>query len=466
MKEQMNTNPHDFVHEQLSIAELRRSIQGRVIIPSDTGYDEARAVFYGSFDRRPSVIIQPHNTADIAHVVALARTTGIELAVRSGGHSLAGHSTTEGGILLDLSSIKRLEIDAQSQTAWAEAGLTAGEYTTAAAEYNLATGFGDTSTVGIGGLTLGGGIGYLVRKYGLTIDNLLAAEIVTADGSTQLIDAHTHPDLFWAIRGGGGNFGVVSRFQFQLHELETIIGGMLIFLATADTIATLIELADAAPDELSMIANLMAAPPLPYLPEEHHGKLIVMAQLVYSGETSKGEQIIAPFRALGPVADLVKTMPYPEIYNLNQIEAGPAQEVVRSFFLDRIDLRMAELIIEHLQATTAPMAVTQLRVLGGAMARIPVEATAFAHRKCRFMVAIGAVYENAEETPQHQAWVTSYAAALDDGTQGAYVNFLGHDAKTRLHDAYPDAVWKRLAAVKAHYDPTNVFRLNYNVLSS
>jgi len=450
----------DTTLHQLSIPELRGTLQGQVITPNDAGYDEARAVFYRKFDRHPAVIVRPANDADVAAVVSLARDSRMELAVRSGGHSLAGHTTTEGGILLDLSSMKGLDIDVEGRTAWAEAGLTAGEYTTAAGKHGLATGFGDTGRVGIGGLTVGGGVGFLVRKYGLTIDNLLAAEIVTADGLIRHIDANTYSDLFWAIRGGGGNFGVVTRFRFQLHPVDTFVGGMLILPATPDVIVGMIAAADAAPDELSTIANIMVAPPMPFLPEEHHGKLIVMLLMAYVGDS---EQVIAPFRALGPLVDMVKPMPYAEIYKLMEIDAEPPQEVARSLFLDRIDRHVAETIIEHLRASTAPMTVAQFRVLGGAMKRVPVDATAFAHRDRRVMAAIGAVYEDAADTPKHEAWVNAFAAALHQGKGGVYVNFLGNEGESRLHEAYPRSTWDRLAAVKARYDLTNVFRLNHNI---
>src|ERR671910_406354 len=200
-------------------ARLRAALNGRVITPDDAGYDEARSVFYSGIDRRPALIVRVADATDVSRVVSLARESGLELAVRSGGHSVAGHSATEGGIVLDLSEMKDIEIDVEGRTAWAQAGLTAGEFTAAAGAHGLATGFGDTGSVGIGGLTLGGGVGYLVRKHGLTIDDLVSAEIVTADGELLHVDAETHPDLFWAIRGGGGNFGVATRFQYRLHEV-------------------------------------------------------------------------------------------------------------------------------------------------------------------------------------------------------------------------------------------------------
>jgi FAD/FMN-containing dehydrogenase len=450
----------------LSIPQLRAELNGRVITADDDGYDEARAVFYRSVDRRPALIIRPADATEVSLVVSLARDTGAELAVRSGGHSLAGHSVSDGGIVLDLVELKALDIDAHARTAWAQTGLTAAEYTAAAGAHGLATGFGDTGTVGIGGLTLGGGVGFLVRKHGLTIDDLLAAELVTADGEMLYVDAETHPDLFWAIRGGGGNFGVATRFQFRLHQVDTIVGGMLILPATPDVIASFVAEAEAAPEELSAIANIMVAPPMPFLPAEAHGKPVVMVLICYAGDVGAGERALAPFRTLTePVADMVRQMRYPEIYTLFGDEAegpGPAQEVARSLFVDAVDSNTGKAILDHLQASTAPMAVAQLRVLGGAMARVAAEDTAFAHRERRVMVAIGAVYERAEESPVHEAWVADFAAAFHPDA-GVYVNFLGDEGEERVRGAYPGPTWDRLVAVKSRYDPTNLFRLNQNI---
>jgi FAD/FMN-containing dehydrogenase len=341
--------------------------------------------------------------------------------------------------------------------------LTAGEYTTTAGAHGLATGFGDTGSVGIGGLTLGGGVGFLVRKYGLTIDDLLAAEIVTADCQLLNVDSESHPDLFWAIRGGGGNFGVATRFQFRLHELPSVVGGMLILPATPDVIAGFIAEADSAPEELSTIANIMVAPPMPFLPPEVHGKLIVMGMLVYAGEAEAGERVIAPFRALAtPLADMVRPMRYPEIYPPEEAGYNPVA-ASRTMFMDTVDRQVAEVIIARLQASTAMMPVAQLRVLGGAMARVPVDATAFAHRKSRIMANVAAIYQKPDEKPVHEAWVTDFAAKLRQGDDGAYVNFLGAEGEARVRAAYPDATWKRLAAIKARYDPGNLFRVNQNI---
>lgn len=448
---------------EVVISQLRTAIKGHIITPDDPTYDAARTVFYAGFDRRPAAIVRAADAQDVAQIVTFARETGMELAVRSGGHSVAGHSMSEGGIVLDLSAMKGLELDVKNRTAWAETGLTAGEYTAAVGEHGLATGFGDTGSVGIGGITLGGGVGFLVRKHGLTIDDLLAAEIVTADGQILQVDANTHPDLFWAIRGGGGNFGVATRFKFRLHEVNTIVGGMLVLPATPEILRGFVAEAEAAPEELSTIANVMVAPPMPFLPSEYHGKLVLMSLMVYAGDAEAGQRAIAPFRALAtPIADMIRPMTYPEMYGPEEEEYHPLA-ASRTMFIDEVGQRETDVIFEHLQAAKAQMAVAQVRVLGGAMARVPNEATAFAHRTRRIMANVAALYGPTDDAAVHETWVANFAAALNQGKAGAYVNFLGEDGASRIREAYPGTTWDRLREIKAKYDPTNLFRLNQNI---
>jgi FAD/FMN-containing dehydrogenase len=447
----------------MSIEELRHEFEGRVIAPGDAEYDEARRVFSGNIDRRPAVIIRPADAKEVSRVVGLARETGLELAVRSGGHSGAGHGTTDGGIVLDLAEMASLEIDPERRTAWAETGLTAGEVTKAVDAHDLAIGFGDTGSVGIGGITLGGGIGFLVRKFGLTIDNLLAAEIVTADGEVLRVDEETHPDLFWAIRGGGGNFGVATRFHYRLQPLQSVVGGMLFLPATPEVIAGFLAAASEAPHELTTIANVMPAPPMPFVPEEHHGKLIVFAFMTYAGDTDAGERAIAPFRALAtPIADMVRPMRYPEMY-MPEEEGYHPIAVGRTTFVDEVDGSAIETMLDRLETGTALMRVTQIRPLGGALARVPDDATAFVHRQRKFMLTCAAVYESLDETSEHERWVTSFWDELQRGDRAAYVGFLGEEGEERVREAYPGVTWARLAEVKTRYDPSNLFRLNQNV---
>jgi FAD/FMN-containing dehydrogenase len=449
--------------DEAAIRKLSSEVRGQLIRPRDDDYDEARSVFYGGYDRRPALIIRVKDATDVSHVLALARESGLELAVRSGGHSVAGHSVCDGGMVLDLSEMKNLELDLERRTAWAQTGLTAGEYSAAAGAHGLATGFGDTGSVGIGGITLGGGVGYLVRKHGLTIDDLLAAEVVTADGELLHVDAKSHPDLFWAIRGGGGNFGVATRFQYRLHQVDTIVGGMMILPATPEVISSFVAEADAAPEELSTIANIMVAPPMPFVPPEAHGQLVIMALLCYTGEVDEGERVVAPFRALAePIVDMVKPMPYPEIYPPEDDDYHPVASA-RTMLIDTIDRSVAETIVEYLRTSSAQMAVAQIRILGGAMARVPAEATAFAHRSSRIMVNVAALYERPDEAAAYEPWVNDFAATLRQGDGRAYVGFLGDEGDGRIREAYPGKTLQRLAEIKGRYDPTNLFRLNQNI---
>ncbi|MGH2450440.1 MAG: FAD-binding oxidoreductase [Candidatus Limnocylindria bacterium] len=446
-----------------SAAQLAASVAGRLIGPDDPDYDQARTVFLGGIDRKPALIVRAAHAQDVQRVVGLARETGFELAVRSGGHSSAGHSTTEGGLVLDLRDLKGLEIDAEGRTAWAGTGLTAAELTNAVGAHGLAVGFGDTGSVGIGGITLGGGVGYLVRKDGLTIDSLLAAEVVTADGELRYVDADHHADLFWAMRGGGGNFGVATRFRYRLRELRQAYGGMLMLPATAEVIAGFMAASEAAPEELSTIANVMPAPPMPFVPEEQHGRIVVFALVCYAGPADAGERTVAPLRALAtPIVDMVRPIAYPEIYPPDDPDYRP-KAVALTMFVDRVDRAVAENILDHLGASDASMRVAQLRPLGGAVARVPADATAFAHRASRIMVNVAAFYEGPEDRIRREAWVNEFAAALRQSDGGAYVNFLGEEGEARVRAAYPGETWDRLAAIKARYDPNNLFRLNQNI---
>jgi FAD/FMN-containing dehydrogenase len=442
----------------LSLSQLRAELDGEVIGPRDDGYDAARAVHRRTIDRRPAAIVRPIHAGDIASVVSVARETSAVLAIRSGAHSLAGHGVADRRIVLDLSAMKAIQIDTETRTAWVETGLRAGEVTRALGAHGFAIPFGDAASVGVGGITLGGGIGFLVRKHGLTIDSLLAAELVTADGELRYVDADEEPDLFWAIRGGGGNFGVATSFCFRLRPVATVTGGMLVLSATAKTIASFVEAAADAPDELSTVATVLsAAPPVPFIPAEHHGRPVVMVQLVFAGHDADAQEALAPFRALGPLADLVVPQPYPEIYGPEH--AGPPIVAMNTMFLDDVDDGVAEAILGHLESSTAQLAAVQLRVLGGAMARVPADATAFAHRSRRIMALVAAL----DSEPVHDAWAREVPASLRQGDSGAYVNFVGDEGAKRVRDAYPGRTWERLAAIKREYDPENLFRLNQNI---
>jgi FAD/FMN-containing dehydrogenase len=447
---------------ELSIETLRADLDGEVITPDDGAYDEARQVFFKGIDRKPTAVARVAGDDDVARAVTAARQGGLELAVRGGGHSRAGYGTSDSGLVIDLSGMKALEIDADSRTAWAEAGITAAEYTIATGEHGLATGFGDAGSVGVGGITLAGGIGFLIRKNGLTIDDLLAADVVTADGQLVRVSEESEPDLFWAIRGGGGNFGIATRLQLRLHEISEIVGGMLILPASPEVIAGFLEAAQAAPEELSTIANVMLAPPMPFIPEEAHGQPIVIGLMAYAGPADKGDEVIAPFRALGePFADMVRPMRYPELYE------GPEQEARfasgANFFADSLEPAGIEAIFEHLPKSTAMMKAVQLRVLGGGLSRVPNDATAFAHRDRGLFVNVAAMYPDGAEKDTHDAWVSGLADALGKDGAGGYPGFLGEEDEETIRAAYPGEAWERLRELKRRYDPDNLFRLNHNI---
>jgi FAD/FMN-containing dehydrogenase len=435
-----------------------------VIAPGDESYDRARTLFYGGMDRRPAVIIRPADADEVSRVVSLAAETGLDLAVRSGGHSIAGHSVNDGGIVLDLSRMRALDIDVEHRIASAQTGLTAGEYTTAAAEYGLGTGFGDTGSVGIGGITLGGGVGYLSREHGLTIDSLLSADVVTADGTQLHIDDEHQPDLFWAIRGGGGNFGVATRFTYRLHDVSSVVGGMLIQPATAVTIEEFMAFAQDAPEELSLIANVMPAPPMPFLPPDVHGQLVIMSLLCYVGDAVPRTVHWHRFgRSPLPSPTCSSRCHTPRsTHPRKRTTTRSGRRAQCSSTVSAARQQRPSSI--GLNASDAQLRVAQLRPLGGAVARVPNDATAYAHRDREIMVNVATLCQDIEEVAARRPWVDEFSSALrDGGNSEAYVGFLGDEGAERVRDAYPGSTWDRLKAIKATYDPANLFHGNQNI---
>jgi FAD/FMN-containing dehydrogenase len=448
----------------LDIAAFAAGLNGSVVLPEDEGYERARQVHQAAVDRRPSLVVRAADAADVARTVLYARDAGLELAVRSGGHSLAGHGTTDGGIVLDLGDMKGLHIDPERRLAWAQPGITAGEYTAAAAAHGLATPFGDTASVGLAGLTLGGGIGFLVRKYGLTIDALVSVDLVTADGRFVTASENEHADLFWAIRGGGGNFGVVTRFQFRLFPVDMVLGGALVLPATRDVLRGVAQAAASAPEELTTITMVMPAPPAPFVPEEHQGTMSVFILFVYAGDPADGERAIAPFRAVAtPLGEAVMPMPYPGIYEFTKGVEQRSAAVHRSLFLDTLDDAAVDTIFERMAAPSSPRTMAQIRVLGGAMAEVSPTATAFAHRGAPLMVIVVAGFEDPAEKPVHEAWAQAFIDELRPNAVGVYSNFLEDEGDERIREAYPGLTYQRLSYVKREYDPRNLFRLNQNI---
>jgi FAD/FMN-containing dehydrogenase len=443
---------------------FRLRVKGEIILPGDEGYEAAREVHNARIDKKPALFVKVQDAADVSRAVNFARQNGLPLSVRAGGHGLNGQALVDGGLVIDMTQFNDIRIDAESRTAWAQPGATAGMYTAAAQEHGLATPFGDAASVGLGGITLGGGIGFLARKYGLAIDNLLAVELVTADGQIVTCSDSENQDLFWALRGGGGNFGVVTGFQYRLREAGIIYGGLLGLPATKDVITQYARLALEAPEGLTTISMLMKAPPAPFVPAEAVGQVIFAIFPVFVGSPEDGEKAMAPFRALAqPVVDLVGPMPYAGIYEFMREAEARRREKLRSGFFDTLDENFVEQILEHAPNTPSPMAFFQLRPLGGQMARVPVEATAFSNRKANYLVAVIDVWDEATDDDANSNWVDRAWDSIKDTRHGVYSNFLQDDAVERLGEAYGTTTLARLADIKAKYDPANFFASNVNI---
>ena len=446
---------------------LGRAFRGQVITPDAPDYDRARKVFNASVDRHPALIVRPTDADDVALVIAHAQERGLPIVVRAGGHSLGGLSTSDGALILDLSAMRSVEIDASERTAWADAGILAGEYTAASHALGFVTPFGDTASVGVAGLTLGGGVGWLVRKHGMTIDSLLAVEIVTADGRRRIASATEEPDLFWAVRGAGANFGVVTRLQFRLYPLGNVLAGDILLPASRDVLRRLVPVLLAAPDELTAMPSIMLAPTDPAIPDQHHGQPVVYLLVAWSGSADAGERALAPLRALGsPISDTVTWKPYTALFSPVDRDEEPTFSISsRSVFLDSLDDARIEVIERRLTEAGAPDAVVQLRVLGGAMARVPGDHAAFGWREQPVLLWLSVWDAEISRAAANDAWNAAFRAELAAAGAGAasYVNFMGAEDADAVRDAYPAPAYARLRELKRRYDPDNVFRANQNI---
>ncbi len=442
---------------------LASRLSGRLVVAKHPDYDSLRSLAHGNWDHHPLFVARVANAADVADVIDFARHKRLPVAVRSGGHSVCGHSGTDGGVVIDLRDLQGIEVDLDAMTVWAGSGLTTGQLTEVLDRDKVVVGFGDTGSVGIGGITLGGGLGYMTRKLGLTMDALIGAELVTAMGDILTVTEASYPDLFWALRGGGGNFGVVTRFCYRLHDLPEFTGGPLVLPATAEALAGFVKAAKAAPDELSTILLAMPAPPMPFLPPEIVGQTVLIGMMAYAGPSEEAQLALAPFRALAePIADLVRPGPYGMMY-LPEDPMMKASVSIRTLFKNDLDVAEAGEILRRLEDCDAPMCMAQVRVLGGAAGRIPAEATAYAHRDAKMLVGFLAMDGNAADAVRHDGWAEGCVAAIGGAKRGTYVNFLADEGEDMIRACYPDKTWQRLGRVKRFYDPGNLFRLNHNV---
>ena len=446
-------------------SDLGPGFRGRVITPDADAYDRARRVHNAAVDRRPALIVRPTDADDVALVVAHAQERDVPLVIRAGGHSLAGHGTGDGVLLLDLSAMRGVEIDAVERTAWADAGVLAGEYTAASHAHGLVTPFGDTGSVGVAGITLGGGVGWLVRKHGMTIDSLLAVEIVTADGRRRIASVDDEPDLFWAVRGAGANFGVVTRLRYRLHPLGNVLAGDILLPATRDVLRGLVPALLAAPDELTAMPLIMSAPEDPAVPDGHRGRLVVNLSVVWSGAPDAGERALAPLRALAtPMSDTIAPKPYPDLFPPKDPDEGPTWAISsRALFLGTLDDAMIDVIERRLTEPGAPEAIVQLRVFGGAMARVPDDATAFGWRDRPALLWLITPDKDLARAAANEAWTAAFRAELRADGPATYVNFMGDEGADAVRNAYPASSYARLRELKRRYDPDNVFRANHNI---
>jgi FAD/FMN-containing dehydrogenase len=449
---------------------LRDSLHGPLIQPGDKGYDEARSIWNGAIDRRPACIARCTGVADVVAAVRFARERDLEIAVRSGGHGVGGHALCDGGLVIDLSPSKGIRVDPARRTARAEAGVLWGELDRETQLFGLATVGGIVTHTGIAGLTLGGGIGWLMRKYGATVDNLLSADVVTADGEVVTASQEQNPDLFWGIRGGGGNFGIVTSFDYRLHPVGPIVLAGPIFHPLEDAPEVLRfyrEFIAEAPDELTTIFNLRAAPPLPFLPEGVHGKPIVMVGACYAGSPEDGAEVVRPLKQFGsPIVDLLEPKPYTALQSMFDPSVPHGWHYYwKSVELPPLTDGAIDTLVEHASALTSPKSYCIVFQLGGALGRVDEGETAFSQRGAAHNVNINAIWtEEDPEAERHIAWARDFFDAMQPHAGGhVYLNFLGDEGGDRVRQAYGAENYQRLVELKHAYDPTNLFRLNQNI---
>ena len=446
-------------------ATLAADLRGDVIRPDDPGYDEARAVYNAQHDRRPGLVVRATGVADVIAAVHHAREHDLPLAVRGGGHSIPGFSTCDGGLVLDLGPMRGIRVDPENRTVRAEGGCTWADLNHAAHAFGLATTGGIVSTTGIGGLTLGGGIGHLARRCGLTVDNLLSADVVTADGGFLTCDADRHPDLYWALRGGGGNFGVVTSFEYRLHPVADVLGGPTFFPLDGDVMRGYRRLIAEAPDELGAVLGVTLGPPVPFLRERWHGRPVCLVLACWSGAADGDAGVRARLDAVGPVIGrFLERMPYPAINTLfDELLPKGLHHYWKGHFGTDLPDGAIDVHLEYGAQVPCLETATLVFPIDGACHRVAPDATAFGYRDATFATALGASFPDPADTDRNIAWTRAYDAALRPFSQdGGYVNFMAADDRGMVRANYRHN-HERLAAVKGRYDPGNVFRLNHNI---
>ncbi len=447
---------------------LKSKIKGRIILPADSEFDEARQIWNAMIDRRPAVIVQTASAADVAPAIAFAREKGLEISIRGAGHNIAGNALCENGLVVDFSRMKKVRVDAASKRAYVEPGATLADLDEATQAHGLATPVGINSTTGIAGLTLGGGFGWLTRKYGMTIDNLASVDMITADGKKIRASENENADLFWAVRGGGGNFGVVTQFEFQLFPVgPEIFAGLMVFpFSQAKQILTKYrQFVTSAPEELNVWVVLRKAPPLPFLPESVHGKEVVVLPIFFSGATAEGEKLIAPLRAFGDAhGEHIGAQPYVQWQKaFDPLLTPGARNYWKSHNFTELADGALDSIIEYAGKLPTPQCEIFIGLIAGAPNRIAPDAMAYAHRDAKFVLNVHGRWDEAKDDQKSIAWAREFfKASAPYASAGAYVNFMTEEEGDRVAAAY-GSNYARLVEIKKRYDPENVFHLNQNI---
>jgi FAD/FMN-containing dehydrogenase len=453
-----------------AVENLKNLIKGDVLLQSHDQYDQARKIWNGMIDKRPALIVRCSGPGDVIDAVKFARTYDLLASVRGGGHNVSGNSLCDDGIVIDLSQMRGIRVDPKSETARAQPGATLGELDRETQVFGLAAPAGIVTTTGIAGLTLGGGFGWISRKYGLTCDNLLSVDVVTSEGEFLTASKTENEDLFWGLRGGGGNFGIVTSFEYELQSIgPMVLGGMLLHpMEEAPEFLRFYRdfIAD-APDDLTVAPILRLAPPAPFLPEDVHGKPVVGVIVLHAGSIEKAEQEIAPLRQYGtPLVDGISPKPFRVLQSLLDASAQPGWNYyVKSEFLPTLSDGAIDTIVDHASRITSPQAVIAGFHLGGAISRVNEDATAYSHRDAAYSLIINCAWIDPEESEKHIQWTRAFWEALQPfSSGGAYVNFQSHDeGEDRVKATYGTAKYERLSGLKQKYDPTNFFRLNQNI---
>jgi FAD/FMN-containing dehydrogenase len=447
---------------------LKSKVKGSIVLPGDSSYNETRKIWNAMIDRHPAVIVQCAVPEDVPHTISFARANGLEISIRGGGHNIAGSALCDDGVMIDFSKMRSVKVDERSKRAYVEPGATLADFDQVTLRYGLATPTGINSTTGIAGLTLGGGFGWLTRKYGLTIDNLASATMVTADGRHLTLSEDENAELFWAIRGGGGNFGIVTQFEYALHTMDPqVLSGLIVFPMhqARQVFEKYREYISNAPEELNVWTVLRKAPPLPFLPENIHGQGVMVLAVFYSGDVAKGEKLIDPIRSFGdPLGEHIGVQPYVNWQQaFDPLLAAGARNYWKSHNFTELKDGGIDSIIEFADSLPSSQCEIFLGLIAGAANRVPASAMAYAHRDARFVLN---VHGRWDETSQDRACITwarsFFEASAPYASAGAYINFMTGDENDRVADAY-GANYTRLKQVKKKYDPDNLFRNNQNI---